>query len=86
MLIIILLAVLLAASLAAFHLVPSVRAWLKDSETILWARFQMLAGAIWTTLVQADLAPLLDPAWLTIWLIVSGAITEIGRRARAEDL
>jgi hypothetical protein len=63
-----------------------VKAWFKDSETIFWARLQMFVGAVWTVLVQADLAPLLEPKYLTIWLVVSGVITEVARRSRATDL
>ena len=37
-------------------------------------------------LVSADLAPLLPPKYLTVWLVVSGVITEIARRSRATDL
>lgn len=64
----------------------SIRNFFSDSETIFWARLQMAVGALWTVLVQADLAPLLNPKWLTVWLVVSGAITEFARRARATDL
>lgn len=63
-----------------------IKAFFKDSETIFWARLQMVAGVVWTVLVATDLSPLLDPKYLTIWLIVSGAITEVLRRARATDL
>jgi len=62
------------------------RDWCRDSETIGWARLQLVVGAIWTALVQTDLAPLLDARWLSIWLIVSGAVTELLRRSRATDL
>jgi hypothetical protein len=63
-----------------------IKAWFKDSETIFWARLQMFVGAVWTVLVSIDLAPLLDPKWLTVWLVVSGVVTELARRSRAEDL
>lgn len=63
-----------------------IKAWFKDSETIFFARLQMLIGSIWTVLVMVDLSPVLAPKWLTVWLIVSGAITEMARRSRADDL
>lgn len=64
----------------------NIKAWFKDSETIFWARLQMAVGAIWTVLVATDLSPVLDPKYLTYWIIASGVITEMARRARATDL
>lgn len=63
-----------------------IKAWFKDSETIFFARLQVLAGAVWAVLTAADLSPLLEPKWLTVWLIASGIITELARRRRAGDL
>lgn len=56
-------------------------AWCKHSHTIMFARLQVLAGSVWAVLTTGDLAPLLEPRWLTVWLIVSGTITEFARRA-----
>ena len=64
----------------------SIKNFFKDSETIFWARLQMAVGAIWTVLVASDLSPLLNPKWMTYWLIFSGVITEMARRSRATDL
>lgn len=61
------------------------RSW-KNSGTILWARLQVLGGAVWTVLTQTDLAPLLNPKYLTYWLIVSGVVTELVRQRRAPDI
>jgi hypothetical protein len=60
-----------------------IKNWFWRSETILWARLQMFVGTIWTVLSATDLSPLLDPKWLTYWLIFSGAITEYLRRRGA---
>ena len=57
-----------------------IKAWFKNSTTILWARLQVLAAAVWAVLTQTDLAPLLDQKWLTGWLILSGVVTELTRR------
>ena len=58
--------------------------WLKNlfwhSETILWARLQVLFGVVWTVLAVTDLSPLLDAKYMTYWLIISGVITELLRR------
>lgn len=57
-----------------------VKAWFRHSTTILWARLQVVLAALWSVLSVADLAPLLNPKWLAVWLIVSGTITELTRR------
>ena len=56
------------------------KTWCKDSVTIAWARLQVLFGAIWIALQSTDLAPLLNPKWLTVWLVFSGVVTELTRR------
>jgi hypothetical protein len=61
-----------------------IKAWFKDSETIFFARLQMVAGAVWAVLTAADLSPLLEPKWLTVWLLASGILTELLRRRRAD--
>jgi len=57
-----------------------IKAWFLRSETIAWARLQIAIGAVWTALSMSDLSPVLNPRWLTYWLIASGAITEYLRR------
>lgn len=61
-----------------------IKAWFKDSETIFFARLQVVAGAVWAVLTAIDLSPLLEPKWLTVWLIASGVLTELLRRRRAD--
>jgi hypothetical protein len=60
--------------------ITKVKNWFVHSETILWGRLQIAFGALWAVLLQTDLSTLLSPKLLTIWLIFSGAITEIARR------
>jgi len=55
--------------------------WVRNSGTILWARINMLVGAIWVTLSQTDLSNVLNPKYLTYWLIINGIITEMVRRS-----
>lgn len=54
--------------------------WFWRSETILFARLQVLVGAVWTVLSATDLSPLLSPKLMTYWLVASGVITELLRR------
>ncbi len=60
----------------------SIRVWFKDSETIAWARIQLVVGAVWSVLAMSDLSGVLPAKWLPYWLIFSGIITEISRRTR----
>lgn len=64
----------------------SVKNWFWRSETILWARLQVLVGAIWTALQATDLSPVLNPKLMTYWLIVSGVITELVRRRGSDKV
>lgn len=57
-----------------------IKNWFWRSETIAWARLQMFIGIVWTVLSVSDLSPLLNPKWLTYWLIFSGVVTEYLRR------
>jgi hypothetical protein len=63
-----------------------IKTWFKDSETIFWARLQVFIGSVFTVLTVTDLSPLLPPKYLTIWLIISGVITELLRRRRDEAM
>lgn len=66
-----------------------IKAWFKNSETIAWARLQMLLGAIMTTISVTDPAlfnQYVPEKWLPIYIVVSGVLTELLRRARAKDL
>lgn len=60
--------------------------WFKDSETILWARIQMIGGAVLAVLAMSDLTGVIPAKWLPYWVIISGVITELGRRARDPNL
>ena len=59
-----------------------IRVFFRDSETLVWARIQMVVGAVWTVLAMSDLSGVLPAKWLPYWLILSGVVTEISRRAR----
>ena len=61
-------------------MINSVKNWFWHSETILWARLQVLFGVVWVVLSATDLSPVLDAKYMTYWLIVSGVITELLRR------
>jgi drug/metabolite transporter superfamily protein YnfA len=61
----------------------------KASETILWARLQMLTAAVITVLATIDpllFAGYIPAGYLPIYIFISGVITELARRARARDL
>jgi hypothetical protein len=55
-----------------------------DSEVIVFARLQLLGAVIWGTLTVTDLSPLLEPKYVTLWLLLSGAVTEYAKRRRTE--
>ena len=70
-----------------------IKDWFKDSETIFWARLQILIGALGTVLVATDFSPLLATGVPTKQqfilfgiVIVQGVLTEYLRRRRATDL
>lgn len=59
--------------------------WFRDSETVFFARMQLLAGAIWLVLITTDLSPLFsNPKIMAGWLVFSGVVTETARRARED--
>jgi hypothetical protein len=60
--------------------ITKVKNWFVHSETILWGRLQIVFGALWGVLLTTDLSTILSPKWLTVWLIFSGAVTEVARR------
>ncbi|RWI95024.1 MAG: hypothetical protein E5X33_30595 [Mesorhizobium sp.] len=66
-----------------------IRAWFKDSETIAWARLQMLGGAILTVLSTTDPSlfnQYIPDRWLPLYIVGSGILTEALRRIRAKDM
>lgn len=60
----------------------TIRCWFKDSETLVFARLQILLGILMAT----DLSPVLPAEWLPWYIIIAGVLTEFLRRARADDL
>jgi hypothetical protein len=66
-----------------------VKRFFKDSETIFWARLQMLIAAVITVLATVDpnlFAAYVPTGYLPIYIFVSGVVTEWARRRRAADL
>ncbi|RUV10405.1 MULTISPECIES: hypothetical protein [unclassified Mesorhizobium] len=66
-----------------------IRAWFKDSETIAWARLQMLGGAILTVLSATEPSlfnQYIPDRWLPLYIVGSGILTEALRRIRAKDM
>lgn len=66
-----------------------IKTFFKGSETIAWARLQVLIGLVLNglTLVPPDLwQPLLPPWWFNILVLLNGIATEVLRRRRASDL
>lgn len=61
-------------------------AYFNDSETIFFARLQLVAGAGLELLAQTDLSPVLPPEWLPYWLIGSGILTGVLRKMRDPDI
>lgn len=61
------------------------KAWFEHSETILWARLQVLVGAVWIVLQATDLSPVLQGKYMTYWLVFSGVVTELVRRRGTES-
>ena len=55
------------------------------SETILWARIQMFAGAVFLVASTSDVSPFFsNPKHLAIWTMTNGIITEYLRRRNAD--
>lgn len=71
-----------------------IKTFFKDSETIAWARFQMLLGSIVSFLLYAFQDPtinqaiqtILNPKYVPFYIIGAGVLTEIFRRLRASDM
>lgn len=64
-------------------MINTIKNWFWRSETIAWARMQVLFGVVWGVISVADLSPILTGKWLTIWLIFNGIVTELLRRRNA---
>jgi hypothetical protein len=71
-----------------------IKAWFKRSETIFWARLQVLLGAIVASVMALANDPniadaiktVLKPEYVPYYVIGFGLLTEILRRRRATDL
>lgn len=66
-----------------------ITAFFSRSETIFWARLQMLGAAIIATLAVFDpmlFSNYIPTGYLPIYIFISGIITEFARRLRAKDL
>lgn len=52
-------------------------------SAVIWiARAQVVLGGVWIALTSVDLAPLIvNPKYVTLWLVFSGVVTELGRRS-----
>ena len=60
----------------------SFKGWLnswKKSGTIILARAQVVVGALFAAAQATDMSPIIPAKYLPLWLIVSGALTEIIR-------
>lgn len=67
----------------------SIRKWFKDSETILWARLQMLGGAVLQTLAVTDpnlFSQYIPSKWVPVYLFAAGIVTEFARRLRDPEM
>jgi hypothetical protein len=71
-----------------------IKAWFKRSETIFWARLQMLIGATTAAVLALANDPtvsdaikhVLKPEYIPYYVIGYGVLTELLRRRRATDL
>ncbi len=64
----------------------TIKDFFRNSETILWARLQVLIGITWAVLSAADLSPLLSGKYMTYWLILNGIVSEYLRRRGTETI
>ena len=71
-----------------------IKTWFKDSETIFFARLQMVVGAVVAGLmalandpsVSDAIKSIMKPEYVPYYVIAFGVVTEILRRRRATDL
>lgn len=63
--------------------------WFKDSETIFLARTEMFFGALFTVAASFDFTVFMTagaPRWIGYAMFAQGLVSELMRRARAEDM
>lgn len=62
------------------------RVWVHDSETVVWARLQVLIGALWEVASTTDISPIFVTfgweKWVPLGMMGMGIITELVRRSR----
>lgn len=61
----------------------------KDSETIFWARLQVLTAAVIAVVATIDphiFSTYVPTGYLPIYIFVSGVVTELARRYRSTDM
>lgn len=66
-----------------------IKRFFRDSETLAFARFQTLIGALAGIVTYVDpsiLAPVIPTDWFPWFLVINGIATEYLRRRRADDL
>lgn len=66
-----------------------IKAFFADSETIFWARLQVVLGMIAIAVTYVDpavLQPVIPPAWFPVLVLANGVFTEYLRRRRAKDM
>ena len=66
-----------------------IRAFFKDSETIFWARLQVVLSLVAAGVAAVDpslVQELLTPKTFAIYVFINGIATEAARRLRADDL
>lgn len=76
----------------------AVKAWFKYSETIFWARANILTGLITTVVGSVDWSPIFNilgtdtgfsrnqVVWTGVGIFFNGIVTEIARRRNSGDL
>lgn len=70
-------------------MIQKIKEFCRYSETIFWARLQMLIGAAAVAVTYVDPAvfqPVLGAQWFPWFLVANGLATEYLRRRRDEDM
>lgn len=64
-----------------------IKTFFKDSETIFWARLQVLLAVIVGVITYVDpslVTGIIPEEWVPTWLLISGLATEYLRRRRSD--
>jgi hypothetical protein len=65
-----------------------IREFIRNSNTLCWARIQMLGAAVLAVIATVDpmlFAGYIPTTYLPLYIFISGVITEVARRAQARD-